>query len=262
MVSPRRRTAPARAPHLSPTAKSTRFRIVPSGSDDAKPQPVDRDPDDDLALSDAERADLARPDLELRMPVGDNGRVPFLDANRRGREAWQRAIEGGANKYDLRVLGAVIVDLSLYARVADRRSLGQIAVTAGLWKGDAHDCPRWVAQKVAVPLNRLAAMGAVAYRPGRGPGGCSTIELAPPNTNPPEVRSPDTNANRPEVRSPSKANQPGVRSTRRKRTKTSAKANQPQVPTQERLTRETYKGRQTTTLRVRRRLTTTTALKL
>lgn len=69
------------------------------------------------------------------------------------------------------VLSAVHHWTLSYSRISDRVSLGQLAVTAGLWDGPAADCPKKVTRRIGQRLRRLAELGAVEYEPGGGAHG-------------------------------------------------------------------------------------------
>lgn len=78
------------------------------------------------------------------------------------------------------ILAAVHLWTISYSRATDRVSLGQLAVTAGLWDGPARDCPRSITRRVGQRLRRLHELGAITYEPGGGEHGrgyVSTISV-------------------------------------------------------------------------------------
>lgn len=84
----------------------------------------------------------------------------------------------GCTPAELCTLHAIHIHTISWGKLTDRASLGQIAVTAGLWDDDPKDCPHWIRRRIARRLQALADAGAITYEPGGTDGwGASTIGL-------------------------------------------------------------------------------------
>ena len=108
-------------------------------------------------------------------------RLPYPVVGRAMRHSAELARKGAATPAERVVLAAVHEFTTSYSRLHDHLTLGQIAVRAGLWSGEARDCPRKTTKRVAERLRRLEDMGAIAYIPasrGRGSTGIVVVTRA------------------------------------------------------------------------------------
>jgi hypothetical protein len=91
------------------------------------------------------------------------------------RQSHDRAQAAGCSLAEMRVLFAIHYYLVTYSKLTDRRSLGQIAATAGMWDGDPKQLPHAHRKRLTQRLRALEAAGAITYSPGRGHGHISTF---------------------------------------------------------------------------------------
>lgn len=116
-------------------------------------------------------------------PKRNDGRPPkraaYRDVGARARQSRERALAGGATPAELAVLGAVFHWIVTFSKTGDYVSLGRLAQAAGMWDGEAEDCPRYVEKRVAQRLRRLEEMRALVYSPGgqHGRGDASRVGL-------------------------------------------------------------------------------------
>jgi hypothetical protein len=119
-----------------------------------------------------------------------NGRTrdAYADVGRAMRLSHDRALAAGCTPAEMMVLASVHYWLATFSRLADRRSLTQIAAKAGLWSDEdaATDEDgrkwRWNRKRLTARLKPLVACGAIEYRPGGagGPGSASYFALPTP----------------------------------------------------------------------------------
>jgi hypothetical protein len=94
------------------------------------------------------------------------------------RQSHDRAKAAGCTLAEMRVLFAVHYWLGTYSKLDDRVSLGQLAVTAGMWTGATKELPHAIRKRVSERLRALEAAGALIYTPGgRGHGVVSSIAV-------------------------------------------------------------------------------------
>jgi hypothetical protein len=94
------------------------------------------------------------------------------------RRSHDRAVEAGASHADMSLLFAVHCWLVSWSRLEDRVSLGQLAVSAGLWDGDPKQLPHDIRKRVSARLRFLEGAGALRYMAGgKGHGVASVIGL-------------------------------------------------------------------------------------
>lgn len=67
--------------------------------------------------------------------------------------------------------------LGLYQRLEDRVSLGQLALSEGLWDGSPAECPESIRNAIGRRLKRLDELGALEYEPARYVGDRGRITL-------------------------------------------------------------------------------------
>lgn len=106
-------------------------------------------------------------------------RRDYAEAGRAQRQALERAAAAGCSAAELATLAGVFSWTTSWSRLTDHVSTGQIAVTIGLWPGEARDCPKHIRRKIALRLHALHDAGAIVYEPGgtKGQGSASTITV-------------------------------------------------------------------------------------
>ena len=97
------------------------------------------------------------------------GGLSYAEAGRAMRHS--QALARSATPAEKVILAAVHNWTLSYSKATDRVSLGQLAITAGMWDEAAKDCPRAITRRVGQRLRRLAELGAIDYEPGGGDHG-------------------------------------------------------------------------------------------
>lgn len=108
-------------------------------------------------------------------------RDPYKEVGPAARQAIRVAGAAKVTPKARDALDGVLALTALYSLKSAIASTGQIAVAAGLWKGEAKTCPSWIRDKMGRGLQELHAVGAVVYEPGGKHGWMSSrISLPAP----------------------------------------------------------------------------------